>query len=151
MILSTVCYLRNGNDWLMMHRTLKAQDVNHGKWIGVGGKFFPGESPDEAAKREILEETDLEPQELVARGMLTFLYHDKAPEYIMVFTAEVSSREVSACDEGILAWIPEEELMDLDLWAGDRIFLPLLLEDVPFFRLKLVYDETDQLLEFVLN
>ncbi len=147
MIISTVCYLTNDKDWLMLYRNSKKNDVNHGKWIGVGGKVEAGEAPLEAAKREIAEETSLYPDILQIRGVLTFIYADREAEYIFVCKGQSASREFGECAEGQLAWIPEDEIMGLALWPGDRLFLPLLLEEEPFFSLKLVYDSEDQLIE----
>lgn len=149
MIISTVCYLTNDKDWLMLYRNSKKNDVNHGKWIGVGGKVEAGEAPLEAAKREIAEETSLIPDTLQIRGVLTFIYADREAEYIFVCKGHSTSRAFGECTEGQLAWIPEDEIMGLALWPGDRLFLPLLLEEEPFFSLKLVYDSEDQLIESI--
>ena len=56
---TSLCYIEQGGRYLMLHRTKKKQDPNAGKWIGVGGKFEDGESPEECARREVEEETGL--------------------------------------------------------------------------------------------
>lgn len=147
MRISTCCYIRNGRDWLMLYRGTKENDVNHGKWIGVGGKLEPGETPEECARREVLEETGLEAENLTVLGLMTFVYADREAEYIFIFKGETRSRALAACDEGTLAWIPEDKLETLALWEGDRLFLPYLYEKKPYFSLKLTYSAEDELLE----
>lgn len=148
--LTTLCYIRNGSDWLMLHRTKKAADVNYGKWIGVGGKFEPGESPDDCLMREVREETGLTLTEYRYRGLITFIYNGNDAEYMHLYTADGFTGVLTACSEGVLRWVPENEITRLNLWTGDRIFLALLLRDEPCFSLKLVY-KGDDLIRAVLN
>ncbi len=147
---TTLCHIEKDGAWLMLHRNRKEEDVNKGKWIGVGGHFEPGESPEECLLREVREETGLTLTSWRFRGILTFTW-EPAPsasqkqraqaqsEYICVYTADGWEGELRSCDEGELAWIPKEEVLNLNLWAGDRIFIRLLLDDAPFFSLKLCY------------
>ena len=137
--LTTLCYLERGDRYLMLHRTKKENDENSGKWIGVGGKFLPGESPEECLLRETREETGLTLTSWRFRGVVTFVSDQWGCEYMHLFTADGWTGEERPCDEGELAWIGKKELYDLTLWEGDRIFLRLLEEDAPFFSLKLVY------------
>lgn len=139
MYLSTLCYIEKDGAYLMLHRTKKQHDVNEGKWIGVGGKFLPGESPEECVCREVLEETGLTLTEYRMRGVLTFASEGWEDEIIFVYTADGFLGEPGQCDEGELAWIPKAELHGLRLWEGDKIFLKLLAEEAPFFSLKLSY------------
>lgn len=148
--LTTLCYIRNGSEWLMLHRTKKKADVNRGKWIGVGGKFEPGESPDDCLLREVREETGLTLTDYRYRGVITFIYNDNDPEYMHLYTADGFTGALTACSEGTLRWVPGDEITRLNLWAGDRIFLRLLLRDEPCFSLKLVYSG-DDLIRAVLN
>lgn len=139
MYLSTLCYIEKDDAYLMLHRTKKEHDVNEGKWIGVGGKFLPGESPEECVCREVLEETGLTLTDYRMRGVLTFASEGWEDEIIFVYTANGFLGELGQCDEGELAWIPKAELHGLRLWEGDKIFLKLLAEEAPFFSLKLSY------------
>ena len=151
MKLTTLCYLLRDDEMLMLHRVKKKEDVNKGKWIGVGGKFESNESPDECARREIFEETGLTVHECTPRGIVTFCYNNDEPEYMHLFTSKCFSGElVKECDEGDLKWIKCSEIEQLNLWAGDRIFLKLLKEKEPFFLLKLVY-HNDELMKAYLN
>ena len=147
---TTLCYLECGDAYLMLHRTKKENDENHDKWIGVGGKFEAGESPEDCMRREIFEETGLTVTEYSYRGIVTFVSDLYGTEYMHLFTVTDWEGEARECDEGELAWIKKQELFDLTLWEGDRIFLRLLQEDAPFFSLKLTY-RGDELTEAVLN
>ena len=152
-LITTHCYLEHDGKFLMLHRVSKKDDVNRGKWIGVGGKFEEGEAPEECIRREVMEETGFELRSAKFRGTLTFIYDDKPPEYIFTYTSTdfVGDDTVTPeCDEGIFRWVNKEDLMGLELWEGDRICLRLLAEDAPFFSLKLTY-HNDVLVGAVLN
>ena len=139
MLCSTLCYLERGDEYLMLHRVKKDHDVNQGKWIGVGGKFQDGESPEECILRECLEETGLTLTEYRYRGLVTFVSDEAPTEYMHLFTASRWTGSPIPCAEGELAWIKKAELRSLLMWEGDRIFLDLLEKDGPFFSLKLRY------------
>ena len=147
---STLCYLERGGEYLMLHRVKKKNDVNHDKWIGVGGKFEEGESPEECVLRECREETGLTLTDWRYRGLVTFVSDEAPTEYMHLFTASGWSGTPIVCDEGELAWIAKRDLLALPMWEGDKIFLELLERDVPFFSLKLRY-EGDHLAEAALN
>ena len=137
----TLCYLENEKgEYLMLHRVKKQNDLNHDKWIGVGGKFEPGESPEECICRETLEETGLTLTEYQYRGIVTFVSDVWETEYMHLFTADGFTGTPIECDEGELEWIRKSELLKLKLWEGDKIFLRLLDSDEPFFSLKLKYE-----------
>ena len=141
MILSTLCYIENDRgEYLMLHRVKKEHDANRDKWIGIGGKFEPGESPEECVVREAREETGLQLTDYRYRGLVTFVSDRWETEYMHLFTAHGWTGEVRECDEGTLEWIGKDDLAALPQWAGDRIFLRLLREDAPFFSLKLRYE-----------
>ena len=150
MINTTLCYLERGDEYLMLHRTKKEYDLNHDKWVGVGGKFQDKESPEDCVLRETWEETGLTLTRWRYRGLVTFISDQWETEYMHVFTADQWTGEPHPCDEGDLAWIKKKDLLALPLWEGDKIFLDLLERDVPFFSLKLRY-EGDTLVLAVLN
>ena len=151
MKMTTLCYLEKDEKYLMLHRTKKANDENHDKWIGVGGKFEDGESPEDCMKREILEETGLEVKEFTYRGIVTFVSDRYPCEYMHLFTVTDWTGAEKECDEGELAWIEKERLLSLPMWEGDRIFLELIAKaETPFFSLKLTY-LGDELTGAVLN
>lgn len=150
MLNTTLCYISRGSEYLMLHRVKKQNDVNHDKWIGIGGKFEPDESPDECLLREAKEETGLTLTSWRYRGIVTFVNTKCESEYMHLFTADDYEGEIKQCDEGVLEWIDRKRLYDLTLWEGDRIFLKLLETDEPFFSLKLCYDG-DELKSAVLN
>ena len=147
---TTLCYLERGDEYLMLHRTKKENDENHDKWIGVGGKFEAGESPEDCMHREIFEETGFTVIDYRYRGIVTFVSDIYETEYMHLFTVTDWTGEARECDEGELAWIKKQKLFDLTMWQGDRIFLGLLQEDVPFFSLKLTY-RRDELIEAILD
>ncbi|MBQ3533628.1 MAG: 8-oxo-dGTP diphosphatase [Clostridia bacterium] len=136
---TTLCYIEQNGCYLMLHRIKKEQDENRDKWIGIGGKFETGESPEECVLREAGEETGLTLTDYKYRGIVTFVSDVWPCEYMHLFTATGFEGELKDCDEGVLEWLPKDKLCTLPMWAGDRIFLELLDRDVPFFSLKLVY------------
>ncbi len=149
---STLGYLENARgEYLMMHRVKKKADINKDKWIGVGGHFEPGESPDECFVREVLEETGLALTGWRFRGVVTFLDEGNDGEYMYLFTATDWTGELTAdCDEGDLEWVRKEQVPDLPVWEGDKIFLRLLAEDHPPFLLTLAY-RNERLIRAVLD
>lgn len=149
--LTTLCYVEQDGKYLMMHRVKKEHDINEGKWIGVGGHFEPGESPEECLLREVREETGLMLTSWKFRGIVTFVSDDCPTEYMCLYTADGFEGILTEdCREGVLQWVPKEEVPGLTLWEGDRAFLELLTRDVPFFSLKLCY-EKGRLTECVLD
>ena len=150
MILTTLCYPERDGKYLLLHRTKKENDENRDKWIGVGGKFEPGESPEDCLVRECREETGLTLTSWRFRGIVTFVSDQWPGEYMHLITATDWTGELKPCDEGELAWIGKRELRELTLWEGDRIFLDLLEQDAPFFSLKLTY-RGEKLVEAVLD
>lgn len=151
MLNTTLCYVLQDDKVLMLHRVKKKNDLNHDKWIGIGGKFEPDESPDECLLREAREETGLTLTRWSCRGIVTFLTNGPYEgEYMYLFTADGFEGELQECSEGDLQWVSRDFLDQLPKWEGDRIFLELLWQDAPFFLLKLRY-EGDTLAEAVLN
>ena len=138
--LTTLCYIEKENCYLMLHRVKKENDCNRDKWIGVGGKFEDGESPEECVLRETLEETGLTLTDWRYRGIVTFVSDRWETEYMHLFTATGWTGRMHECDEGVLEWVSREQFRGLPQWEGDRIFLRLIEEDTPFFSLKLRYE-----------
>lgn len=139
MKLTTLCYIEKDDCYLMLHRTKKANDVNHDKWIGVGGKFEPDEMPEECLLREVKEETGLTLLNYQYRGILTFVAEGWESEYIHLYTSTEFEGELIECNEGTLEWVPKDKLESLPIWEGDKIFLRYLAENREFFSLKLKY------------
>ena len=149
---STLIYLENDRgEYLMLHRVKKKNDINHDKWIGVGGGFEHGESPEECALRETFEETGLTLTDYRLRGIVTFDCEGQETLYMYLFTASAWTGELSECSEGDLEWVPKKKVYSLPIWEGDKIFFRLLEEGRPFFSLKLSYDAQDVLLRAALD
>lgn len=147
---TTLCYIERDGQYLMLHRTMKENDLNHDKWIGIGGKFEDKESPEDCVIRETLEETGLTLTSYQYRGIVTFVSDKWETEYMHLFTADGFEGELIDCDEGELEWISKDKLLELTLWEGDKIFLRLIDTPCPFFSLKLVY-RGEELTEAVLD
>ena len=140
MKLTTLCYIENDHgEYLILHRTKKQNDLNAGKWIGVGGKFEADETPEECLLREVYEETGLTLTRYRFRGIVTFLSNEWEGEYMHLFTADKYEGTLCDCNEGELAWVPKNDVLKLNLWEGDHIFLRELLKNDRFFSLKLSY------------
>ena len=148
----TLCYIENDREeYLMLHRVKKKNDVNHDKWIGVGGKFEDGESPEDCLLREVREETGLTLTRFRFRGVVTFVAAGYETEYMHLYTADGYTGTLSACDEGNLEWVPKSKVKDLPIWEGDKLFFRLIeAPDSPFFSLKLTY-KGDTLTQAVLD
>lgn len=136
---TTLCYMEKENCYLMMHRVKKSHDVNKDKWVGVGGHFEKGESPEECLLREVKEETGLTLTSYRLRGVVTFDSDRWPTEYMFLYTADEFHGTMTECNEGTLEWVPKEEVYNLPIWEGDKIFFRLLEERESFFSLKLSY------------
>ncbi len=134
----------------MLHRIKKEHDINRDKWVGVGGHFEEGESPEECLLREVKEETGLTLISWKFRGLVTFLSDRWQTEYMCLYTADGFEGELEECREGNLEWVDKDKLGDLHLWKGDLVFFRLLAENAPFFSLKLKY-QGEELKECVLD
>ena len=146
MTITTLCYIENNNQYLMLHRTKKPNDINEGKWIGVGGHVEKDESPEECLVREVREETGLTLTAYKFRGLITFVNSKCESELMCVFTADGYTG-----NEGELRWVDKTQVPNLPTWEGDRVFLDLLLSNEErFFSIKLQY-EGDQLVEKKIN
>ncbi len=147
---TTLCHIEKDGKYLMLHRVKKKNDLNHDKWVAVGGKFEDKESPEECNFRETLEETGLTLNSVRYCGIVTFVSDKWETEYMHIFWSDDFSGEIKNCDEGDLCWVPKEEVYNLPIWEGDKIFLRLMDEKAPFFSLKLEY-VGDTLINAVLN
>lgn len=147
---TTLCYIEREDSYLMMHRVKKEKDINKDKWVGVGGHFEEGESPEECLLREVREETGLTLTSFRLRGIVTFSTDVYPTEYMFLYTADAYTGEIGECNEGNLEWVKKSAVYDLPIWEGDKVFFRLLEEEVPVFSLKLRY-EGDKLVETVLN
>lgn len=134
----------------MLHRTKKKNDINEGKWLGIGGKFEDKESPEDCIIREVKEETGLALNSVKLRGILTFINTICETEYIYVFTSNDFTGNLIECNEGELKWVEKEKVTSLNLWEGDKIFIEKIKEESPFFTIKYVYDG-DTLLHYDLK
>lgn len=141
MKLATLCYVRHGGRTLMIHRVKKENDIHEGKWNGLGGKMQPGETPEECVIREVFEESGLSIYQPELRGILTFPNFARNEDwYAFVFVARQFEGKLIDSPEGNLKWIADEDLLNLNLWEGDRFFLPLL-DRAGFFSGKFVYQD----------
>ena len=147
---TSLCYIEKDGRYLMLHRTKKAGDENHDKWIGIGGKFEAGESPEDCMLREVREETGLSLDSWCFRGIVTFVSDEWGTEYMHLFTAHSFTGTLLDCDEGELKWVKKDRIPSLPIWEGDKIFLRLLDERADFFSLKLCY-QGDKLVRAVLD
>jgi len=143
MKLATLCYVQDkkSKSTLMIHRVKRENDYHHGKWNGLGGKFEPGESPEECAVREVKEESGLNAKSIKMKGFITFPLFDGVEDWhVFLFVIDDYDGEQIDSNEGNLEWIPNEKLTEINLWEGDKYFIPWLFED-KFFSAKFVYED----------
>ncbi len=145
---TTLCYFEKDGCYLMLYRNKKKNDLNEGKWIGVGGHVEVGETPLRCVKREFLEETGMRLTRYAYRGYVDFLNDKYPPERMYLYVGKQAEGELKECDEGELRYIKKEKVGELSLWEGDKIFLPLLLQDDGVFHLSLYY-HGDELIEAI--
>ena len=150
-MMTTLCYIEKNDSYLMLHRIKKEHDINKDKWVGVGGKFEEGETPEECLLREVKEETGLTLTSYRLRGCITFISDEWGSEYMFLYTAdayegELRTDDMQSCEEGELIWVPKAEIENLNIWEGDKIFFRLLETEERFFSLKLRY-QGDKLME----
>lgn len=169
MILCAECYIQRNGQTLMLYRDKKADDINQGKWVGVGGKFEAGESPEQCLVREVQEETGLTLREFRLRGLMTFVVEGVVgaasaeagsavegesaaagelapvgeaasdPMLIFVYTATAFEGELTPCNEGTLQWIDTDRVCDLNLWEGDKLFWEWMQQSDKLFSAHFTY------------
>lgn len=147
---TTTCYIEKDGKYLMLHRVKKKNDMNEGKWIGVGGKFEEGESPEECLVREVKEETGLILNSYELRCIVTYVSDKYETEQMYVFTSSDFKGKLIECDEGTLEWINKENILDLNIWEGDKFFIEKMQKDNNFFTLKVEY-KGDNLINYKIN
>ena len=148
---TTLCHIEKDGKYLMLHRIKKENDLNHDKWVGIGGKFEDGESPEQCNRRETLEETGLTLNSARYCGIVTFVSDKWETEYMHIFVSTDFSGTLRECDEGVLEWVDKAEIYNLPLWEGDKIFLRLIEnQNTPFFSLRLEY-MGERLVSAILN
>ena len=150
MILSTLCYLEKDGKYLMLHRTKKKNDINKDKWLGIGGKFEEGESPEECIIREVKEETGLTLNTYKLRCIVTYVSKKWETEYMYVFTSNDYTGKLIECNEGDLQWIEKDKVTELNTWEGDKIFVDEIQNNNKFFTIKFNYDG-DRLIKYDLK
>lgn len=140
---TTLCYIERDGKYLMLYRNKKENDQSAGKWLGIGGKLEKGEDKDACLLREVKEETGLTLKSFEYRARIEFISDIWDDEIMHLYTAKEFDGDITDCNEGDLAWIEKEKVMDLPLWEGDREFLRLLSEDAGYFDMRLVYKGDD--------
>ncbi len=154
MKLSTICYVDNGSQFLLLHRNKKENDIHEGKWVSVGGKFEAGETPEACAIREIKEETGLTATKLALKGFITFpnFTQDGQDWYSFVYrVTEFEGELIAECDEGTLEWVDYDQVMNKPTWEGDYTFLQWIMDDKPYFSAQFSYTDdklTDESVTF---
>ena len=139
MVETVLAYLKKDHQYLLLYRNKKLNDINEGKWIGVGGHIEKGETPEDALIREIKEETNLDVLSYQKRGLVYFINNDFS-EVMHLYIVDSFKGELKDCDEGELRYVDIDEMKELPMWEGDKIFLQYLLDNSPYFELELVYD-----------
>ena len=137
---TVLCYLKKDNQYLFMLRNKEKNDLNEGKWIGIGGHIEPGETKEEALIREVKEETGFTINSFSYRGEILFINNDYQ-EIMYIFTSDDFAGEMIECDEGELSWIDKDKILDLNLWEGDRYFLKPLLNSDEMIKMEMRYKD----------
>lgn len=143
---TVLCYIENDNKYLMLYRNKKNDDLNEGKWLGIGGHIEKGETIDQALLREVKEETGLTLLSYKKRGYIKFI-NDDYEEEMFLFTASSFEGSLIDCVEGELHWIDKDKIFELSLWEGDIYFLKPLINEEEYFSIDLIYSN-DKLISY---
>ena len=139
MKIGTLCYITDSEKTLMLHRVKKENDMHEGKWNGLGGKLEAGESPEECVIREVYEESGLTIKNPKLKGIITFPKFNEIDDWLVfVYTANDFEGNTIDSDEGVLEWIHNSKLLDLNLWEGDKVYLKWLDKN-ELFSAKFIY------------
>lgn len=141
---TVLAYIEKDESYLLLYRNKKKVDINKNKWVGVGGHLEKRETPIDALYREIKEETNLDVKDYQYRGIVYFI-NEGFEEVMHLFTVSKFEGDIKECDEGMLQFVPKNEIFNLPIWEGDKIFLKYLLTNEPYFELKLIYKGDDLL------
>jgi len=144
---TVLAYIEDKHRYLMLFRNKKRNDINKGKYIGIGGHLEEGESKEEALIREIKEETGLTVTSYKYRAKLTFI-NDEYSEIMYLFTVDGFIGEIKECDEGELHWINKEDIFKVPHWEGDEIFVKKMLSTDEYFEMTLIYKD-DKLIKVI--
>ena len=144
---TVLSYIEDKHRYLMLFRNKKKNDINQGKYIGIGGHLEPGESKEQALIREIKEETGLTVTSYKYRAKLIFI-NDDYSEIMYLFTVDGFIGEIKECDEGELKWIDKDDMFKVPHWEGDEIFVKKMLSTDEYFEMTLVYSK-DKLIKVI--
>ena len=135
---TVMCYIFDHDKVLLLYRNKKKNDINEGKYIGVGGHIEEGETPLDAVIREVKEETNLDIENPTLCSLIYF-ENETIKEEMYVYKIFSFKGELIDCDEGRLEWIDKKDLFSIPMWEGDQYFLKPILENAPYFEMILKY------------
>ena len=148
MLSTTLCYIEKDGKILLLHRNKKKKDINHDKWIGVGGKFEPGETAEECLIREVFEETGLTLTAYEHVGVIKFYDNAGGDQDMYLFVGtDFTGELITDCTEGELEWVDRDRVLTLPTWEGDRLFIEPMLNGQRNLNMTVRY-ENDVLVGF---
>ena len=139
---TVLVYIEKNHQYLMLLRNKEKNDLNEGKWMGVGGHLEEGETKEQALIREVKEETGLKVLSYLYCGELLFI-NDDYQEIIYLYKVNSFSGELIECNEGTLKWIDIDKVMSLNMWEGDYTFIPHIIDFKKEINLTLIYKNKD--------
>lgn len=147
---TVLCYIEHEHQYLMLFRNKKINDVNKGKYIGIGGHIEEDETKEQTLYREVKEETGLTLLNHKYRGKILF-QSDDFIETMHLFTSDSFKGKLIECDEGELSWIDIDKILDYPHWEGDSYFLKKLMKNDTYFEMSLIYknDKLIKVLDYI--